>query len=435
LQFECITVSPRIFNNLSHRLPNAKEICMNVEEGTREDELDRVFDYRNLNRVSVGSSVDHSISKAVITNLSGVRLSELSLYNCGLDDQDIINLIHTMPFDTLRILELANNKISNKGAIAISTILPQSRLKKINLYFNQIQMEGFKHLCQALPKCKLQELQIQHNPIDTSDYYLLGDNLPGSNITNCYLKIIDKTTANSFSQNIKQSRVKTLIIDIEKEFLDQFLLGLYSSTVESLTVREDLKFEDACATILGSHLNNLPVKSITVLNCAFSDISLIFSSITKETPLCNLELNGGSFTGDVHPSLINSNLKYLKISSYNSDQALLRSIFRSLSECNLEKLEIYSTNLSSLSSDITDGIVGSKLTSLSLVNTRLTDGFLDHLSKTISQSRTKYLVLDYNQFTREGMDRFVNAARNSKVKEISFQFILMDKFDLCIKLT
>ena len=131
--------------------------------------------------------------------------------DCGLTDESIEQVVK-QKLEIIEVLDLSQNKITDKGCEHLSQILLENKqIKELNLSHNSdIGRDGFRVLTKSIKKnTHLQVLSLQHCSIDLQQRYesileditmnctLITLNLQGNNISDKFMHILE----NELSQN------------------------------------------------------------------------------------------------------------------------------------------------------------------------------------------------------------------------------------------
>ncbi|KAJ3268291.1 hypothetical protein HDV01_003202 [Terramyces sp. JEL0728] len=307
----------------------------------------------------------------LLRNIRQLRLEQLSLDKCNLGDQ-IIQFVEYLSMETLAILLIPNNGITDDGAIAIANMLAKSNLIHLDLFQNKISVVGLKYIVKQLPNCKLQKLNIYENCIENDGYTILFEGLGHSKIKELHAVVMTLVISEALNNSL--GNLTKLELEIKCEYLESLLDAVTKSKLQILSFYgqldgfEDVSpaFDDQCARILVKYVERLPIRELNLYDCVISkEISeQVFQSITHK-----------------------SNVRSLKI-TYNTLP------------------------------DISSYLWKSPLKSLTLWGCELTDEFLYNMIEPVKISCLERLDLLWNEFTTLGKEQFITAIQCSKLKEI-----------------
>ncbi|KAJ3255463.1 hypothetical protein HK103_006280 [Boothiomyces macroporosus] len=321
----------------------------------------------------------HAVNcKVFAHNLHLTGLHTLRLNNCHINDDMVVYLANALPDSTLKIFELADNNIADRGAATLASMVRKSKLSSLNLNGNDITAVGLHSLCDSLPFCTLKELQIGGNRFEEEEMYYFYEKLPNSQIDYIMFRNLKAVPKEALIANIGKSNVQRMNVSISLKNMGRLLQAIQGSKVKSLLLRFE-KDVDTGMEILSRYLPSCTLEELLIENAlgiGITNSSLIFTSLSG-----------------------NKYLKFLAICEVEFCRNQVQVISDYLQYTNLTSLRICSTNISDEELEVLiPGILSSSLMNLNLSgNYEITLPGISHFIEGIKHSKLRNLAVP-NQF-------------------------------------
>ncbi|KAJ3251784.1 hypothetical protein HK103_002061 [Boothiomyces macroporosus] len=377
-EYNLITIQSDIFLHKFTILPPSKDVCMIIKQEVNELEMERIFRLRNLTALTIKLS-SPTVIHMVIHQIHTLHLKELDLSECHLSDTALQILSFNLSRTALSILDCSKNIITDVGVAELSKHLPHTNIKELNLSMNYIRKEGLKMIVAALPNSLIKSLDISFNDFENQDLCILYKVLPETNLEILEGQITSEKSISAITRNLKSSKIKSINLEISKEYLEEFLQCIVLSKVKYLEFTGiEVPFKNESATILQNYINKLPVEHLKLNYCKI-----------EEAHICRL----------LEQIPFNSKLKHLDIWGLDSV------------DVNIGK------NIKNLSLD-----------SLSINYSGMTDDALQDFA--INMKLLKQLDLSGNSLTLVGILSFVNSIKHSTLYRLNLGFNIRESSEL-----
>ncbi|KAJ3308303.1 hypothetical protein HDV04_001486 [Boothiomyces sp. JEL0838] len=334
-RFKCVTVTSNYYRQIQH-IVKTKLFALQV------DSQDNLTDYTmngNLKSIQVNSG------KAAFdfTAFSKFRdLHCLSLSNNRINDHQLISFFSNIP-QSLTVLDLYMNCITDTGAVFLSTILPYTNLNSLILCRNRINVAGLRALSQCISYTKLTHLDITENTFSNTDWKILFSSIENTKLEILNIKIYDFQSLQVITCCIKKSNLKKIIVEIPADCLERFLIACIETKLESIIFDGyRISFLDQSASILSKYIDKLPITSLELTYCKIeSELNSLFKAISK-SKIENLTMENfrSKDLTSVGLCISQSKLKSLRLISPDMDDSMLCTLLADIKQSNLHSLNL-----------------------------------------------------------------------------------------------
>ena len=227
----------------------------------------------NLCDVKLDASLNQNLLETIhAMSRNGHQNLDIDLnLNCTtMNDQYVTALAEVLPQCKVSSLQLNDNEIGKKGAIAIANALPHSSLINLDLSFNyrrHITDEGVSAIANALPHSRLTSLNLSSNEIGDEGTSSIARALPHSSLTS--LNWRDNKIGDVGASSIANALPGSSLTDLDfrsNQIGDEGASSIARALPHSQLTKLDLclnKIEDAGAKAIAEAL---PASSLTSLD-------------------------------------------------------------------------------------------------------------------------------------------------------------------------
>ncbi|KAJ3268985.1 hypothetical protein HDV01_001973 [Terramyces sp. JEL0728] len=333
-------------------------------------EMDLTLLKKEPNLKSIQFHLGRVLPEQIANLLKLNTLHTVSFYHCRINDEKLVELMPA--FTRIKHLDLYMNCITSVGATFLAKMLPNTKLQTLNLCRNMIDAVGLRNLSQILHKTSITDFNITENIFSNRDWYILYSNIANTSIHSLRVKINTIQAFEALTRNIRQSKVKNIIVESDAEYLPGLLLGCTNLQLESMVFDGyRAPFTDTSAAVLSEFISKLPINTLELTYCKV------------ETELVNL--------------------------------------FTSIAQSRVQNLKLEGVQCKDFT-EIGRLILKSKLRSLSLVSPLMDDSSLCTLLADIKQSNLQSLDLSRNTFSEQGVLFFVSGLKYSKLRMLKISF-------------
>ncbi|KAJ3256305.1 hypothetical protein HK103_005560 [Boothiomyces macroporosus] len=361
-RFPMIKVNSLLFPEIAQYLPPYKELKVNVLDQVCFKELSQLFksdlvtqlhipllpglnetdlyyiicnmEYMTrLKKLVYQSQFDSEIAMILQEFVSKSQINEIILSKTFLDHEQL-HLLTCL--QNIEKIDLSYNPIFNEGIDSLSFIL-QGRVKSLILDGIEIGGSDISIFAQALKHSKLQKLSMME--IDLQEHVVeIFNVLPYTNIQEFHYGYPTKAAIITLVENIDKTRLKSLSLPINIEYLEKLL---EKQKLDSLTIATD--GNKACEIIS----NQIKYFKLNSFSMPFSQVStgfqLLFPSIS-ETVLSELDLSFNPI-GDLsilEHYLPKTRLTKLKLNGCEIGDDGLKQLCRAIRKSKVKELHVHS---------------------------------------------------------------------------------------------